>query len=277
MYCVNCGKNLADDAKFCDACGAPVASDQAAPAAEPVAAEAPVITPPVAQVPVAKQNAITSGFFKTLKGFFSKNTVRTVGESAKSTGMEWLLTALLCCLVYALALALNVKQIIDSTLGALSSMLGGKIYNFGIWLLYGLLISILSYFLMSFVLFGTVKLVFKKNVNIHCVFNLVATASLPLATAYVLNIILGFIWIPFIFIFSAAALASTAVLLYAGMQKLDKFETSPFAAYSVVWIIVAAVLIIVASICIKSAVESLVGNLLGDAMNSLDGLSGLLY
>src|SRR5699024_9811432 len=136
-----------------------------------------------------------------------------------------------------------------------------------------LLISILSYFLMSFVLFGTVKLVFKKNVNIHCVFNLVATASLPLATAYVLNIILGFVWTPFIFIFSAAALASTARLLYAGMQKLDKFETSPFAAYSVVWFIVAAVLIIVASICIKSAMESLVGNLLGDAMNSLNGLS----
>lgn len=33
MFCKNCGKELADVAKFCDGCGSPVVAEQQAPAA----------------------------------------------------------------------------------------------------------------------------------------------------------------------------------------------------------------------------------------------------
>ena len=45
MFCSNCGKNLPDVAKFCDACGAPVASPVRAPAPEPAPVRTPVPEP----------------------------------------------------------------------------------------------------------------------------------------------------------------------------------------------------------------------------------------
>ena len=48
MFCKNCGKELANDAKFCDACGATMA----APAVETPVQQAPVQQVPVQQVPV---------------------------------------------------------------------------------------------------------------------------------------------------------------------------------------------------------------------------------
>lgn len=272
MYCSNCGKQLADDAKFCDACGAQI--DPAAPAAGAGAASAGApVQPPY---PAVKENVLVTNFVKAIKGFYSKHTVRTVGQAAKSTGMEWILLTLISCLVYALALALNVKQLFDGAFGALSGVIVSAIYNFGIWFLYGLIIAVVSYFASSLLLFGAVKLVFKKEVAVQNVFNLVAVATLPLTTAYILNIILGFVWVPLIFVFSAAAFVATAVLLYVGMQKLDKFETSPFIAYVVVWIIVSLIVCIVVDVCLNAAAKSLMSNLLGEAMGSLGSLSGLL-
>ena len=40
MYCANCGNQLPDDARFCDACGAPVVTDEAVQ--EPSLVEEPV-------------------------------------------------------------------------------------------------------------------------------------------------------------------------------------------------------------------------------------------
>ena len=48
MFCKNCGKELANDAKFCDACGATMA----APAVETPVQQAPVQQVSVQQVPV---------------------------------------------------------------------------------------------------------------------------------------------------------------------------------------------------------------------------------
>ena len=39
MFCANCGNKLPDDAKFCDACGAPVLTD------EPVQEASTVVEP----------------------------------------------------------------------------------------------------------------------------------------------------------------------------------------------------------------------------------------
>jgi len=45
VYCPNCGKELVQNARFCDACGSPVASDQAAPATGSTSEQAAPVTP----------------------------------------------------------------------------------------------------------------------------------------------------------------------------------------------------------------------------------------
>jgi len=45
VYCPNCGKELVQNARFCDACDSPVASDQAAPATGSTSEQAAPVTP----------------------------------------------------------------------------------------------------------------------------------------------------------------------------------------------------------------------------------------
>ena len=251
MFCKYCGKGLADDAKFCDGCGSRL--DGVRVESDPSAFGVDI-------------RSILGNCLATLKGFFSKNTVKTVGESAKSTGWEWIVFALASALAYALALAVNIKQGINDLLGSfanitldtLSDSYGVEIYNFGNWFLYGLLISIGTYLLMSILLFLVTKYVFKKNVSIVCVLNLVATASLPLTVAYVLNMLLGLMWLPLVIVVSIAALVMTALLLYVGMQKLDKLDTSPLWAYTGIWAVIVAIILVIICSAVNAAVEDLV-------------------
>lgn len=259
MFCNNCGKNLTDGVKFCDGCGAQVGvvtSTQNEPE----------------NVSVQKSdNPIFKDTLRTLKGFFSKNTVKTIGEAAKNEGMEWLILGLISMMVYAFALALNVKQIIDSLLGSVGDLLGDSLYKFGSWFLYGLLISVGIYFLMSLSIYGAVKLIFKKDVSIKSVLNLVATASLPMTAAYLINIVFGFIWTPFIIIFSTVSLIATAVLLYVGMQKLEKLDKSPFVTYLGIWTVLTAIVVIVISLVVKSVIDGAINDLTSSLGSSLFG------
>lgn len=62
--------------------------------------------------------------------------------------------------------------------------------------------------------------------------------------------IFGFIWAPFIIVFFVVALVLTAVLLYVGMQKLDKLDKSPFMAYAGIWTVVTLIFVLVLFIII---------------------------
>lgn len=262
MFCNNCGKNLADGAKFCDACGAQVG-----------VATGEVTTNSNLQVETA-ENPIFKDTLKTVKGFFSKNTVKTIGDAAKSQGMEWTVLGLISMLVYALALAVNVKQILESALGIASEFLINSLYKFGTWFLYGLLISAGTYFLTSILMYAAIKLIFKKSISFRSVLNLVAAASLPMTTAYLINIIFGFIWIPAVIIFSAASVIATSVLLYIGMQKLEKIEKSPFAAYVGIMTMVIAVIVIAVVLAVKSAVDGAISDITSSLTGTLT--NGLL-
>lgn len=265
MFCSNCGKNLADDARFCDGCGAQLGAPAAAPAAV---------------APQKAQNPMFNNFLNNVKGVFSKNTVKTVGEAAKSTGMEWIIAMAISAVVYAFALAVNLKQIImsviKSVVGGYASMVSSFINVFGTGFLYGLLISLGTFFVMSVLIFGTMKLVFKKDVKFTAVLNLVATASLPLTAVYALNMLLGLIWAPLVFVFSAAGLVATVVLLYVGMQKLEKLESSPFVAYTGIWAIIIALVVIIVCVAVKSAIGDALGGLASGLMGGLGDLSSLM-
>ncbi len=276
MFCSNCGKNLPDDVKFCDGCGAQIGA-------------APASAAPASAVPAP--NPMIQNFLKVLKGIFSKNTVKTVGEAAQSHGSEWILLALISWLTYTFALCTNVYssiyQVFNSLIntamkatGEMGGMLGmgdyvktaiktavGQIYNFGSCFLYGLLISVGVYFLMSFAIFAMMKVVFKKNIGLINVFNLVSAASLPLGAIWLLNLVLGLLWMPLVSILSVVGFVAFAILLYVGIQKLAKLETSPFLAYVGTWGVVAAIVVIV--VCLVA------GSTLGNAMNMLENLGNM--
>lgn len=265
MFCNNCGKKLTDDASFCDACGTKVV----------VATD--VSTESASNTFQTSTNPILGDALTTLKGFFSKDTVKTVGKSAKSQGMEWLIIASISMIVYAFALAANVKQVINYLLGSMASLFGDEIYNFGSCFLYGLLISAGTYFLMSLAIYAAMRFLLKKDISVKNILNLVATASLPLTTAHLINIALGFVWMPFVVVFLTVSLIATAVLLYVGMQKATKLDKSPFVTYLGIWIAVVLVVIIFINLVTKSIISNTANDLVDSLGNGLfsGGISNL--
>ena len=238
MFCAKCGKTLPEGVKFCDGCGAPTG---AAPAQVPVQ-PTPAVNPyadvnPVNQAP----NPMMPNFMGALQGFF-KNPTRTVVNATKSTSMEWLLFFGCTVFVYMFALALNG--------------VGTGFLTFGQGILDGLMFGVASFFLMAIALFLGVKVAFNKDVNIQSVFNTVAVASIPLVCVYIVNIPFGFIWMPFIALFSAAGLLATAVLLYEGFKAFADDDKDSFLPYVLCWLAVMIVVGIVAFLIVKGQMQA---------------------
>lgn len=259
MFCSKCGKNLEEGVKFCDECGTHL--DIAQVETEKANNQSNVIT----------ANPTFQEFTKSLKGFFSKDTVKTVGMAARSTGNEWSIFAFLSTIIYAFALSINIKQMMDSLLGTLSSVIGSEIYNFGTCFFYGILISVGTFLLMGFAIFGAMKLILKKSAGMKNIFNLVSVASLPMSLAHLLNMLVGFVYWPAILILSTVSILATAILLYVGIQKLDKLEKSPFLAYISIWTVVVSLVIIIVSVVTKNIVQGLFEGMMS---STVDGLFG---
>lgn len=224
MFCPKCGKEMADTAAFCPGCGNPV-NGQAAPASAPVATAA-------AKPSVFMQ--LLNSFLAILKGLFSPNVVKTVGEQAKNTGLEWAFGIGLAVLSFAFALPVNVLETAAVFDGEENFPFFGF---FGMGLLFSILVlgaTVAGIWLLA-------KLVTKKNVAWPCVLNMVATATIPLSLCYIANMILGLIWWVLPYVVTIVALFITVILLYAGFQKLEKPEISPLYPFTG---LVAAVVII---------------------------------
>ena len=230
MFCSKCGKILPDDAKFCDGCGMQMGN--AAPAA-PQYNAAP-------NYAYSAPNPMFSDFTKTIVGFFTKGPTKAVAESSKSTGMEWLLVAMISVLTYTFALPVNIAEIVEEF--------------FGLWILWGSLIASGTFFLVSFLLFAIINTVFKKGINMNCIFNVVATASLPLACVWVFNMLVGLIWGPLLVIFGAMAILFTVMLLYTGLKSLVGTQGEPVLAFVIAMAVVILVLGVVAYFLASSQV-----------------------
>lgn len=234
MFCSKCGKILPDDAKFCDGCGMQMGN--AAPAA-PQYNAAPNYAYNAA--PAAAPNPMFNDFTKAIVGFFTKGPEKTIAASSKSAGIEWVLLSLVSILTYALALPVNFAEI----LGDYSSFVD---YSFGLWLLWGFLLAAGTFFMVSFLIFAVINTVFKKGVNINSVFNMVATAALPLACAWLLNMLAGLIWAPLTVIFGAIAILFAVMLLYYGLKQLVGAQGDAIMAFVIAIAIAILVLGIVA-------------------------------
>lgn len=200
MFCPNCGKNLPDNAAFCDGCGSRMA---AAPA--PVQPQAPVQVPMYAAAP-SQPNPMVDNTVAALKGFFSANPADAVAKAGKSNGLEWIILAGITALLNMLYLAISPCQY------------GGDFDALG--LVEGLLSTGIWFFGIAFGVVLLYKVIYKQNIAPANAFNLTSVAMLPLGCTYLLNLIFGFVWSGFTNTFASVALIAFALLLYVAIQNL---------------------------------------------------------
>ena len=266
MFCYQCGKEFPEGAAFCPNCGASASGPAAATAVATAAAPSAAST-------------MFKSFLNILKGVFSKDAVKTVGAQAKNTGFEWIIGIVLAVLSFALATPVNIvegfTQLIKEAVGEMGSYILDYIELpffsfFGVSLLIGAMVLgtvVAGLWLLA-------KLVTKKNVSWVCVLNLVATATLPLSACYITNMLLGLIWVPLAILVSNVALIMTLVLLYAGFQKLEKPEVSPFYPYSAFVAVVMIVACVLSFLLYKGVITSWFGELAGGSLDILGDLLG---
>lgn len=246
MFCPNCGKNLPDNAMFCDGCGtrmaaAPAPAPVQPPVQAPVQPQAPVYGQPPMQAPMYAQapapayapsqpNPMLDNAIGGLKGFFSKNPADAVEKAGKSKSLEWLIlfgiVALLNMLYNALA-PLHYSGDFDA-LGLVSGLLETGVWFFG----------------TAMALFLLCKLCFNKDVAIPNIFNMTAVALLPLGCSALLSTILGFVWTSLESVVYSAALIGFALLVYFGIQKLADVQLNVWhviVLFAVVLLVVAAI------------------------------------
>lgn len=241
MFCKNCGKELANDVKFCDACGATVAAETAAPVQQ-----APVQQVPVQQVPVqpgaqvvyvVKQPSPTiANFVNVVKSVWAKPT-ETVQNVAKSNTHEWSLFALIAMVAHALGAAVVGLEMLNQFFSSMAdgedvSEVVGEIYPFfGIFGV-GLLIGLASFFVTALGIWILVAAVLKKPATFVQVMNLTAVATLPLSLIGIANMLFGLIFSPITIALFIAAFAMCVVLLYIGVQSYDDLGKVSFYGFT---------------------------------------------
>ena len=310
MFCEKCGNNISDNALFCSACGAPVPKAETAGAdvkseeavngaqAAPSAAAAPVQTPPVQtatvqtppvqtppaqtqpvqapymQAPAApsQTNIIFSAVGEYIKGFFSGRVTQTVASAAKSKGLQWLVLALANIIIFMISATLNVKYALWSN--TIVDVVASRLISIWAVLFANLFIGAAVYFALGGLIFGAMRLVFKKPVPYSSVMNMVGYATLPLTMAFIANIILGLIYIPLSLIVYTVAVIMSFCMLYIGIQKFDLLQKTPYFIFMAIVAITVALALLLTFILYGAIIRSGVAYGAGSLIDGLSDLGG---
>ena len=310
MFCEKCGNNISDNALFCSACGAPMPKAETAGAdvkseeavngaqAAPSAAAAPVQTSPVQtatvqtppvqtppaqtqpvqapymQAPAApsQTNIIFSAVGEYIKGFFSGRVTQTVASAAKSKGLQWLVFALANIIIFMISATLNVKYALWSN--TIVDVVASRLISIWAVLFANLFIGAAVYFALGGLIFGAMRLVFKKPVPYSSVMNMVGYATLPLTMAFIANIILGLIYIPLSLIVYTVAVIMSFCMLYIGIQKLDSLQKTPYFIFMAIVAITVALALLLTFILYGAIIRSGVAYGAGSLIDGLSDLGG---
>lgn len=290
MYCKQCGKELVKGALFCAECGAKVeqesvddkvtnVSEDAPKTEEAGQAESQIVQ---VQAPSKVEDNYFDNILNVLKGFFSNKTIQTVQSAGKKSNLEWLIYMCVSVLAGSLAIAINAKSLMrelvsglavgitgsvssalqNDVLGSIANPLVNSVgksmtdalFSFPVWFFGGLLICAGTYFVVSSLLYCGMKML-KVQCSMVRIFNMVAVATIPMTIAFVLNIILGFVWLPLIIVPFSVGIIASIILMYSGIQKLGKLEKSPYWVYILMMsgVVLAVVIMVVIVISIATA------------------------
>ena len=203
MFCKHCGKEVADGAKFCTACGQPTGEARPASSAG---------LPPIVE-----------SFIDQIKGI--ANPTEAVGLAAKSVDFTGIIGIGLFYLVYLFYNTISAFQASYSDVVGFGGMFAISLAMGAIELalLFG------AFYGVSFVAYGAMP-------NPTAVINSFGFALIPSVVAMCLNFGLGFVWSPLANFVSTAARIFMWLILYVSVQK---GETKPVRSYF--WVFCGAV------------------------------------
>lgn len=192
MFCKHCGKEVADGAKFCAACGQPTGE---APRA---AASSATGLPP-----------ILDSFLSQLMGL--KNPIEAMGLAAKEVNFTGIVAMGLYFLVY----------VFYTTFSFCRGQYGGIIGFFG---MFGISCAIGSiYLLLMLCAFCGMNFFAQGKVpNIATCINTFGLALIPSAAGMILNFGCSYIWDPLTSFISSIGSASLVLLLYVAIGKMEE-------------------------------------------------------
>jgi len=276
MFCSKCGKQLSDDAVFCSGCGNPVGAAQTANSAAP---QAPAAAP--ASLPL-----ILKRLFEQIAGFFTKkDPVGVISHSATDSTWSGAILLGFGAIITAVASMVNFNQGINMLI---KELVGGEAFDFmakeiakfypsgatlGLSFLGAVVIAAAS---VGMIFVGA-NFIAKKRLALYGAVNMVAYASIPLVSAFLLNMILGLIWLPLAITLTVIAALSSLLLLYSAFRKACGFEDAPFGTFMIVTAVIAIVAILFSYIWINGGIESIMGDLgslIGGGLGDLGSLLG---
>ena len=226
------------------------------------------------QAPAApsQTNIIFSAVGEYIKGFFSGRVTQTVASAAKSKGLQWLVLALANIIIFMISATLNVKYALWSN--TIVDVVASRLISIWAVLFANLFIGAAVYFALGGLIFGAMRLVFKKPVPYSSVMNMVGYATLPLTMAFIANIILGLIYIPLSLIVYTVAVIMSFCMLYIGIQKFDSLQKTPYFIFMAIVAITVALALLLTFILYGAIIRSGVAYGAGSLIDGLSDLGG---
>lgn len=234
----------------------------------------PPVQAPYMQVPAAPSQAsiVFSAVGEYIKGFFSGRVTQTVASAAKSKGLQWLVLALANIIIFMISATLNVKYALWSN--TIVDVVASRLISIWAVLFANLFIGAAVYFALGGLIFGAMRLVFKKPVPYSAVMNMVGYATLPLTFAFTANIILGLIYVPLSLIVYTVAVIMSFCMLYIGIQKLDTLQKTPYFIFMAIVAITVALALLLTFILYGAIIRSGVAYGAGSLIDGLSDLGG---
>ena len=234
----------------------------------------PPVQAPYMQAPAAPSQAslVFSAVGEYIKGFFSGRVTQTVASAAKSRGLQWLVLALANIIIFMISATLNVKYALWSN--TIVDVVASRLISIWAVLFANLFIGAAVYFALGGLIFGAMRLVFKKPVPYSAVMNMVGYATLPLTFAFTANIILGLIYVPLSLIVYTVAVIMSFCMLYIGIQKLDTLQKTPYFIFMAIAAITVALAFLLTFVLYGAIIRSGVAYGTGSLIEGLSDLGG---
>lgn len=270
MFCKNCGAEISDGAVFCSNCGTNCNSDgdnvKNAGATQHLGT-------------VGNTNNLIldmlAEYKEVVKTFCSKNPVSAIEKFTKKKTYVGLFMTIISIVIISFVFCINATQVINYIISMAKDGAASLIGSFGdigsslssasdvveikLPVMYGLFWKMfLAYAAVSVVevvliyVIMTVKK--QKPESILYIFNVVGIANIPIMMGEVVCLVVGFIFVPLVFIVVSSTLIIKVILIYEGMKELMDSEDSPVWEISVFAAIMCIAMIIIGSMLLTGTV-----------------------
>lgn len=309
MYCIKCGAEIPEGAKFCNVCGTnqeqtnsppqgntesggniPNEGTPSADGKEPISSGKSVedisasVKTAVQKLSekASKSSALSDGKV-LLQKFFSKNPVSVIPEAHERKSIFWILALALNVLLFAFVSCNNIAQVVNhecnSLLDSLSSRLPISQYPIediqisALYQLFGYLaVAALIIFAVEFAAFYIPLTIGKmKPESPNSILNLVGVASFPLSVVLILNFIIGFIYPPLTLCAFLAAIFVHILLLYEGLRYSLQEKISSLWVGGIAALVITIIVMVVLKLAIGSVLNQALDNLTKYLVDSASG------